>query len=101
MKKTDVIEKMMRFHLSRQEALLYLCLIEHGQLTGYEASKLTGISRSNVYGSLNVLADKGAAMVQEAGGPTYYMAVELEEFINNQLRSLEADKEYLLTHMPK
>lgn len=101
MKKTDVIEKMMRFHLSRQEALLYLCLIEHGQLTGYEASKLTGISRSNVYGSLNVLADKGAAMVQEAGGPTYYMAVELEEFINNQLRSLEVDKEYLLTHMPK
>ncbi|MBQ9991425.1 MAG: TrmB family transcriptional regulator [Lachnospiraceae bacterium] len=101
MDKTDVIERLMRFHLSRQEALIYLCLIEHGQLTGYEASKLTGVSRSNVYGSLSTLVDKGAAMVQEAGNPTYYNAVGIEEFLDNQLRSLEKDREYLLTHMPK
>lgn len=101
MKKAEIIERLMKFHLSRQEALLYLCLIEHGKLTGYEASKLTGISRSNVYGALNVLADKGAAMLQEAGGVTHYEAVELEEFIDNHLRSLREDKDYLLTHMPK
>lgn len=101
MEKTDVIEKLMRFHLSRQEALIYLCLIEHGQLTGYEASKLTGVSRSNVYGSLSTLVDKGAAMIQEAGNPTYYNAVGIEEFSDNQIRALEKDREYLLSHMPK
>ena len=101
MEKTDVIEKLMHFHLSRQEAVVYLCLMEKGKLTGYEASKLTGISRSNVYGALSALADKGAAMILESGTPTYYEAVEPKEFMANQLRRLEADKEYLLTHMPK
>lgn len=101
MKKTDVIERLIRFHLSRQEAVIYLCLIEHGQLTGYEASKLTGVSRSNVYGTLSSLVDKGAAMIQESGNSTYYSAVGMEEFLDNQLRGLEKDKQYLLTHMPK
>ena len=78
MEKTGVIERLMNFNLSRQEALVYLCLWEHGKLTGYEAGKLTGISRSNVYGALNVLADKGAAIITETN-TTLYSAVEPEE----------------------
>ncbi len=100
-RQTDVIEKLTHFHLSRQEAMVYLCLMEKGRLTGYEASKLTGISRSNVYGALSVLADKGAAMILESGTPTYYEAVQPKEFMANQLRRLEADRDYLLAHMPK
>lgn len=99
MGKTDVIEKLMNFHLSRPEATVYLCLIENGRLTGYEAGKLTGISRSNVYGALNVLADKGAAMVQESGNTTYYVPVGLEEFLTNRIRSLKNDKEYLVKNI--
>ncbi len=101
MEKTDIIEKLIHFHLSRQEAILFLCLVEHGKLTGYEAGKLTGISRSNVYTALNALADKGAAMMLESGTSTYYEAVEPEEFMTNQLRRLGADREYLLKHMPR
>ncbi len=101
MNKADVIERLVHFHLSRQEAQVYLCLMEHGSLTGYEASKLTGISRSNVYGALSSLVDKGAAMVQESGNPTYYRAVDANEFFDNQMRALERDREYLLEHMPK
>ena len=82
MDKTGVIEKLMSFSLSRQEALIYLCLWEHGKLTGYEAGKLTGISRSNVYGALKALADKGAAVVTETN-TTLYSAVEPEEFLSN------------------
>lgn len=100
MEKTAVIEKLMRFNLSRQEAQLYVCLWEHGQLTGYEASKLTGISRSNVYGALSVLTDKGAAVVTEAN-TTLYSAVEPEEFLSNRLRRLESDKQYLVEHLPR
>ena len=85
MEKTDVIEKLMHFNMSRQEAIVYICLWEHGKLTGYEASKLTGISRSNVYGALNVLADKGAAVITESN-TTLYSAVSPEEFLANKLR---------------
>ena len=100
MEKTDVIERLMNFNLSRQEALVYICLWEHGKLTGYEASKLTGISRSNVYGALKVLADKGAAIITEAN-TTLYSAVDPEEFLSNKIFHLEEDKKYLVEHMPK
>ena len=100
MEKTDVIERLMHFDMNRQEAVVYACLLEHGKLTGYEASKLTGISRSNVYGALNVLADKGAAVVTESN-TTLYSAVSPEEFLTNKLRHLEEDKQYIIENMPK
>ena len=100
MDKTGVIEKLMSFSLSRQEALIYLCLWEHGKLTGYEAGKLTGISRSNVYGALKALADKGAAVVTETN-TTLYSAVEPEEFLSNIILHMEEDKKYLVEHMPQ
>ncbi len=100
MKNTDVIERLMHFNLSRQEAVIYVCLWENGKLTGYEASKLTGISRSNVYGALNVLADKGAAVVTEAN-TTLYSAVDPEEFLANKIRHLEEDKQYIIANMPR
>ena len=100
MEKTDVIERLMNFSLSRQEAIVYICLWEHGKLTGYEASKLTGISRSNVYGALKALADKGAAIVTESN-TTLYSAVEPDEFLTNKIFHMEEDKKYLVEHMPK
>lgn len=100
MEKTSVIEKLMLFGLSRQEANLYVCLHENGNLTGYEASKLTGISRSNVYGALNLLTEKGAAFMVE-GNVTHYGAVDPEEFLDNCLRRLQAERHFLVSHMPK
>ena len=52
------VEKLMAFGLTRQEASIYLCLYRNGTLTGYEAAKLTGISRSNVYNALAGLAER-------------------------------------------
>ena len=49
MEEAEFTEKLLLFGLGRQEALLYRCLLQSGELTGYEAAKLTGISRSNVY----------------------------------------------------
>ena len=61
MDETIILEKLMGFGMTRQEAVIYLCLYKKGGLTGYEVSKQTGISRSNVYGSLSNLAEAGAA----------------------------------------
>lgn len=89
-----LIEKLMAFGLSRQEASIYLCLMKQESLSGYEVSKQTGISRSNVYNSLSSLTEKGAASLIE-GNPAKYVAVEISEFCTGVLRSLKRDAEYL------
>ena len=70
----DVVEGLMRFGLTRQESMLYIHLLSGGAMTGYEAAKATGISRSNAYTALAALTDKGAACAAD-GTPTRYMAV--------------------------
>ena len=66
---------------------------------GYEAAKLTGISRSNVYNALAGLAEKGAAYLLE-GNSSKYMAVPVEEFCDNKLRMMENTKKWLKENMP-
>ena len=73
---SSLIEKLMAFGLTRQEASVYLCLYQKGTLTGYEAAKVTGISRSNVYNALGGLVEKGAAYLLE-GSSSKYMHEEV------------------------
>ena len=100
MEEQMVIDKLILFGLTRQEAAVYLCLYRRGGLTGYEAAKYTGISRSNVYNALSGLADKGAAYLEE-GSASRYVAVQVEEFCENKISSLVKEKEYLTEHIPK
>ena len=100
MEEAAVIEKLVLFGLGRQEAALYLCLLKNGELTGYEAAKLTGISRSNVYNGLASLVEHGASYVLE-GTSTKYVAVKPEEFCDNRIRYLKQEKEELLRNVPQ
>ena len=99
MEENRVLSGLVMFGLTRQEANIYFCLYQNGELTGYEVSKLTGISRSNVYGGLSALADKGAAYLVE-GNSSKYVAVPIEEFCENKIRSLNREKAYLIEHIP-
>ena len=99
MEENTVLDRLMLFGLTRQEAVIYLCLFQNGEMTGYEVSKQTGISRSNVYSGLSGLADKGAAYLEE-GNTSKYIAVPIEEFCENKIRSLNNEKEYLKEHLP-
>ncbi len=60
----------MHFGLSRQEATVYLRLLEAGKHTGYEIARDTGISRSNAYASLAAMV-KGAAYLVEEDAKRY------------------------------
>ncbi len=100
MEETALIERLMLFSLSRQEATIYLCLLKNNELTGYEVAKLTGISRSNVYNSLASLVEHGAAYVLE-GVSTRYTAVNMAEFCENHLHNLQEVKDYLVSNSPK
>lgn len=99
MGENDMIEKLMMFALTRQEAAIYLCLLKNGELTGYEAAKITGISRSNVYSTLAGLVEHGAAYVIE-GVSSKYVPVPMEEFCTNRLRQLKEVAGILTEHAP-
>ena len=100
MKETTLIQQLMDFSLTRQEAIIYMELLKYKQLTGYEIAKYSGISRSNVYGGLNGLQEKGGAELIE-GTTSKYIAVPIQEFCKNRIRKLEKNKEYLVKNMPE
>ncbi len=95
----DIIENLMRFGLTRQESTLYVQLLAEGAMTGYEAAKATGISRSNAYTSLAGLVDKGAACTVD-GTPTKYVPVPAEEFLEKKIGSLLQLKNQLIASLP-
>ena len=59
--------RLTEFGLTRQEAGIYECLLGEGKISGYEVAKLLGISRSNAYGSLASMTEKGAVYLVEEG----------------------------------
>ena len=63
----DNVELLMSFGLTRQEARVYVLLLGEGALSGYEAAKRLGISRSNAYAALAGLVDKGGLYGRRAG----------------------------------
>ena len=92
--------RLTQFGLTRQEAAIYECLLCEGKITGYEVAKLLGISRSNAYGSLASMTEKGAAYLVEEGTTKKYIPVPLEEFCKNCIRKLEETKSWLAANKP-
>ena len=96
----NLIEGLTNFNLTKQEATLYVLLLKSGQMTGYEAAKHTGISRSNTYTALAGLVDKGAAYVLEEGKVTRYTPVPAAEFCSNKISCLEEIKKDIPQQLP-
>lgn len=94
-----IVELLLHFGLTRQEAKIYILLLREGPLSGYEAAKRTGISRSNAYGALAALVEKGAAYIIEEQS-VQYQAVPIEEFCENQLHFLTEVAAELKASMP-
>lgn len=95
-----MIDNLCSFGLTRIEATIYITLLSHGAMTGYEIAKETGISRSNVYNSLATLVEKGAAytMQEEA---SKFIPVKVETFLHNTLKELEKKADFIIQHAPK
>lgn len=94
-----LLEELTCFGLSRQEASIYVELIKHGKMTGYELSKETGISRSNVYAACAELVSKGACYLEEVES-TKYIPVDLEIFLKNRINRLKEKADFIVAHKP-
>ncbi len=95
-----MIDNLSSFGLTRIEATIYITLLSHGAMTGYEIAKETGISRSNVYNSLATLVEKGAAYTME-GEASKFVPVKVEVFLHNTLKELEKKADFIIQHAPK
>ena len=90
---------LMNLGLTSNEATIYQTLSAHGEMTGYECAKLTGISRSNVYIALAGLCEKGGAFIAD-GAVQRYCPAPVREFCTNKRREFESAAAYLLANMP-
>lgn len=97
--KMDPVKLLGFFNLTRQESVLYLLLCTEGRLTGYEAAKKSGISRSNTYTALAGLVEKSAAYVEEST-VTHYTPVLIDEFCENRIRHMQEYKDFLVKTVP-
>jgi HTH-type transcriptional regulator, sugar sensing transcriptional regulator len=95
----DLINALMRTGLTKHESILYLTLCKEGELNGYEAAKITGITRSNVYLALAGLTDKGGAYRID-GATTKYQAVPVKELVKNIHRKFEEALTFITENIP-
>ncbi|BBF44946.1 transcriptional regulator, TrmB family [Lachnospiraceae bacterium KM106-2] len=95
-----MVEQLMMFGLTRQEATIYIALLSEGTLSGYETAKVTGISRSNTYNALAGLVEKGAAYIIEENAAKY-TPVAVKEFCDNKLFALQNIEDELVKNLPK
>lgn len=94
-----LIDNLMNFGLTHNEAIIYVSLIKNGAQTGYEVSKNVGISKSNTYAGLSGLVDKGAANVMESAA-TMYVPVSFKEFTDNVIHALKHVQKELVANQP-
>ncbi|SIO34432.1 TrmB family transcriptional regulator [Halodesulfovibrio marinisediminis] len=96
----ELIQALKKFGFTQQESLMYVTLCKMGAMTGYEAAKVSGISRSNAYAALSSLVEKGGAIVSSEDS-SKYIAIPREELILNLRRSCEATLEFLDQNLPE
>jgi len=96
----DLIEALINTGLTKSESELYVALNREGMLTGYEAAKITGISRANAYQSLAALVEKGGAFIIE-GNVQKYMAVPPDEYCENVLRKMKDVASAVISQCPR
>jgi len=95
----DMVECLMKIGFTKHEAVLYLTLCKKGELTGYEASKISGIPRSNTYLALAGLVEKGGAYKID-GDPVNYAAVMPSELTANTRRQINEIIGYIEANVP-
>lgn len=95
----ELSDALQKIGWTRHESSLYLALCREGELSGYEAAKITGISRSNAYLALAGLVEKGGAYKVEKD-PAQYVAVPARELAANIRRQTEEVLDYIIANVP-
>jgi sugar-specific transcriptional regulator TrmB len=77
-----LVSRLKELELPTHEALIYVTLLTHSNVTASVLCKETGIPDSKIYYALDGLSKKGMLIVQK-GNPNIYMPAPPKEAINN------------------
>jgi len=77
-----MVSRLKELRLSTHEALIYLTLLTHSNVTASALCKETGIPDSKIYYALDGLSEKGMLIVQK-GNPNIYLPISPKEAIAN------------------
>lgn len=89
-----MIEKLQRLGFTRYEARVYLALLEHSPVTGYELSKSSGVPASKIYPILSRLKLRNV-VIQLDGEPARYVPQPPAELLGELARLYRGDIEFL------
>lgn len=78
----EFIDELTPFGFTRQEALIYITLLENPGITGYEIGKTIGKSATNIYKILLTLESKNAVFADLGTQPRSYIAVPPSELMS-------------------
>ncbi len=81
--------------LTDTEAKVYLALLQNGSLTGYEASKFAGVSRSKIYVVLECLINKGFVLYTQYENNNKYSAFPINEIADK----VQDETDHVLTEL--
>jgi sugar-specific transcriptional regulator TrmB len=95
-----IFSTMKHFGYSELESKVYLTLLEHGALTGYEISKKSGVARSKVYNVIEGLVQKGVILVNKSQ-PILYSGLPSDEFLDKLKHSTTNDLKALDSYLTK
>ncbi len=96
----ELLQALKKFGFTQQESLMYVTLSRHGCMTGYEAAKVAGISRSNAYAALSSLVEKGGAVIS-CEDTSKYVATPKQELLLTLRRSCARTIDFLAEHLPE
>lgn len=76
----SIVNLMKKFGFTEYETKVYTTLLQIGQATGYEISKMSNVPRSKVYNTLETLYQKGFVQ-RSSGEQVLYCAVSVKDLI--------------------
>ncbi len=84
------LEGLKRIGFTDNEAKVYLALLNHPGITGYEVSRLSGVPRAKVYEVLEGLAERGAVLVEPGEERNLYRALPYTALLGEYRRRSES-----------
>jgi HTH-type transcriptional regulator, sugar sensing transcriptional regulator len=96
----DVLNKLKGLGLNSYEAKVYLALLKHHPVTGYEVSKESGVPQARAYDTLKSLEQQ--KIVTALGSkPTTYSPIPPEQLLTRWEKESQTNIGYLREHLPK
>jgi HTH-type transcriptional regulator, sugar sensing transcriptional regulator len=96
----DIIEKLRTIGLNSYEAKVYLALLKHHPVTGYEVSKESGVPQARAYDTLKSLESQNI-VVALGNKPTTYVPISPDELLNRWEKQTQSDVAFLRETLPQ